>query len=384
MPDIRLTAPAKSHLLGVVESLLASGWVLDTIPEGGELVRNGQKVMLKSDRLDLRFRLFVYKVTGSSRGRPEERRIEITSTYQKRLPRLGRFQDIVLGYDPVTNLYVGVDPQRIEHGGPTGNASSFFDKEGLTKQDRISVLQRKAALFSKGIEYHAFFDAKRLPEYFFNLDEIHSGTYLGDGLFSGKSRAPRRPVSFEIAEEAAHGDVLVLTAPQYTRRNRQPKVDKKVIEKFEKGASPGKRRQITPEELLKIKLVMEENGRLGEEHVLNAERKRLKSANRPDLAARVRWVSQESVAEGYDIASFEDTGVERFIEVKATAGQQNTFEMSDNEWREACRLGERYLICRVTNVRDNPAKTYIRNPRQLEVEGKVQKTTTGWRVTYFP
>src|SRR5207249_1769425 len=137
-------------------------------------------------------------------------------------------------------------------------------------------------------------------------------------------------------------------------------------------------------ELLKIKLVMQENGRLGEEHVLNAERKRLKKAKRADLAARVQWVSQESVAEGYDIISFEDTGVERFIEVKATAGKQNTFEMSDNEWKEACRLGERYLICRVTNVRDDPSRTYIRNPRQLEIEGKVQKTTTGWRVTYRP
>jgi hypothetical protein len=129
---------------------------------------------------------------------------------------------------------------------------------------RITVLQRKAALFSKGIEYHAFFDAKRLPEYFFN---------------------------------------------------RLPKVDETTIETFEKGASAGKRGKITPEELLKIKPVIEENGRLGEEHVLNAERKRLKRANRPDLAAKVRWGGQKSVAECYDIASFEHTGVERFIEV---------------------------------------------------------------------
>src|SRR5206468_12124174 len=106
---------------------------------------------------------------------------------------------------------------------------------------------------------------------------------------------------------------------------------------------------------LKIKLIMEENGRLGEEHVLNAERARLRRVS-PELAAKVRWISQESVAEGYDIISFEQTGEERFIEVKATAGQQNTFEMSDNEWQKACELGEQYVICRVTNVRDDPAK----------------------------
>jgi len=71
---------------------------------------------------------------------------------------------------------------------------------------------------------------------------------------------------------------------------------------------------------------MDENGRLGEEHVLIAERARLKRAKRLDLVERVRWVSQESVAEGYDILSFEDTGVERFIEVKATGGQQHTLK----------------------------------------------------------
>jgi len=182
MAQITLKAPAKSHLLNVVQSLLAVGWTIETSPREGQLLRNGQKVMLKSDRVDLRFRLFVYKVTGSSRGRPEERRIEITSTYPKGLPRLSKFSDIVLGYDPNTAVYVGVDPQRIEHGGSTGNASSFFDRKGLVKRERIALLQRKAALFVKGIEYHAFLDATRLPEYFFNLDEIHSGTYLGDGF----------------------------------------------------------------------------------------------------------------------------------------------------------------------------------------------------------
>lgn len=382
MAHIFLTAPVKSHLINVVQSLVAAGWRIDTAPVGARLSRNGQKIQLKSDRLDLRFRLFVYKVTGSSRGRPDERRIEITSTYTKGLVRLAQFPDIVLGYDPVSRVYIGVDPQRIEHGGPTGNASSFFDKKGLVKRAGISVLQRRAQLFSKGIEYHAFFDAQRLPEYFFNLDEIHSGTYLGDGLFSGTSLTPKRPLSLRVPEAAGHGDVLTMVSPRYSRRTRLPAVPKSTIEAFERGAVPKKRRTITPEELLKIKLVMEENGRLGEEHVLNAERLRLRRAKRPQLATKVRWISQESVAEGYDIMSFEITGHERFIEVKSTAGIQKTFEMSDNEWQKACQLGDQYLICRVTNVRDNPSKKYIRNPKELELEGKVKKIATGWRVTY--
>src|SRR6266478_2548085 len=114
MPDLLLTAPAKSHLLNVVRSLLATGWAINRIPDGGRLLRNGQKMLFKTDRLDLRVRLFVYKVTGSGRSRPEERRIEITSTYEKRLLRLARFRDVVLGYETDSEIYVGVDSQRID------------------------------------------------------------------------------------------------------------------------------------------------------------------------------------------------------------------------------------------------------------------------------
>jgi hypothetical protein len=386
MPDVLLTAPAKSHLLNVVKSLVATGWTIERIPDNGRLLRNGQKILFKSDRLDLRVRLFVYKVTGSGRARPEERRIEITSTYQKGLPPLARFRDVVLGYETDSDIYVGVDSQRIEHGGPTGNASSFFDKEGLgfAKPDRISVLPRKAALFAKGIEYHAFVNPQRLPEYLFNLKEIHTGSYQGDGLYSGRPRNRKGAVSLQVNQDTVGGDVLILSGPKPPGRASQPKIEKRTIEAFEKGKVPKKKRKITPEEFLKIKSIMEENGQLGEEHVLKAERARLRRADRADLAAKISWISQESIAEGYDILSFEVTGEEKFIEVKATAGKQNTFEMSDNEWQKACELGEQYYICRVISVRDDPSHIHIKNPRQLELQGRVLKTSTGWRVTYRP
>jgi len=388
MANLRLTAPAKSHLLDVVQSLLRAGWTIEQTPQNAQLARNGQKMLLKSDRVDLRFRLFVYKVTGSGRGNPEERRIEITSTYQKGLSRLAKFPDVVFGYDPSSQIYVGVDSERIKHGGRTGNASSFFDKRGLniTSRDAIVVRQRKAAVFvKKGVEYHAFIDPQRLSEYLFNKDEIHSGTYLGDGEYSGKLSDQMPLISLQIDENAANGDVLVLSGPESTkRRGGLPKVDRSTIRAFEKGTLPKKRRKITPEEFMNIKRIMEENGRLGEEHVLKAERARLRHAKRPDLAEKISWISQESVAEGYDIISFETTGEKRFIEVKSTSGQQNTFEMSDGEWQKACELKDQYYICRVMNVRDHPSTTYIRHPKELEAQGKVHKTVTGWRVTYRP
>jgi hypothetical protein len=384
MQALPLSAPAKSHLLKVVNSLLAIGWNVERIPKGGKLLLNGQKILLKSDRLDLRLRLFMYKVTGSSRDRQEERRIEITSTYPNGLRRLKKFCDVVLGHDQEADLYVGVDPKRIEYGGKTANASSFFDKEGLSLKGRrtIPVLSRRAELFKEGIEYHAFINPTRLPEYLFNMREIHLGVYRGDGLYSGNEKFARKAAPKTPPKYQADGDILILTGPTSHRRAELSKIDKGLMKALEKGNLPKTRRKITPERFLKLKQVMEENGLLGEKHVLTAERSRLRRAKRPDLVRRISWVSQQSVSEGYDILSFETTGQERYIEVKSTVGTQNTFEMSDSEWQRACELEDKYVICRVVNVRGTPSRTYIRNPRMLEKEGKVQKTASGWRVSY--
>ncbi len=93
---ILIDLPPKSHLMKVVQGLTASGWKINQSPQNARLVRNGQLIILDSKRETVRLRLFVYKVTGSSRGKPDERRIEITSTYEKGLARSPKFQDIVL------------------------------------------------------------------------------------------------------------------------------------------------------------------------------------------------------------------------------------------------------------------------------------------------
>ena len=209
-------------------------------------------------------------------------------------------------------------------------------------------------------------------------------TYVGDGLYSGKFKTRKYSLSLRVDKGTVDGDTLVLKGPPVARRTSSLIVSKMVIEAAEKGklrSLPKKVRKITPERFLAIKHIMDENGRLGEEHVLNTERKRLKHAKRQDLAEQIHWVSQESI-DGYDIISFETTGEKRFIEVKSTVGNQKTFEMSDNEWQRACQFGNQYFIYRVTRVRDNPSIAYIRNPKSLEELGKVKKTTSGWRVTY--
>jgi hypothetical protein len=341
-------------------------------------VRNGQLVVLRSGTEERRLRLFVYKVTGSGRQRPYERRIEITSTYQRGLRRVRGYPDVVLGIDTDKQLFVAVDRRRIEHGGATGNASSFFDISGLSwsRDDEILIQPRTARLFSGGLEFHAFVRPRRLAEYFFNVDAIHEGSYSGGGAYSGNVR--RRSGTLEADEMI--GDAVVLEGPAMSRARHR--VGERLVEAYEAGnASVLKRSKLTPEGLLEIKRRSAENGTLGEELALNHERRALRRAGRRDLADRVLWISQESVGEGYDILSYELSGEEKWIEVKSTTGTSRTFEMSDYEWRTCCGAGAKYYIYRVTAVRTTPTIEKVRNPSELERNGRVTKSASGWKIT---
>lgn len=383
METIEITAPSKSHLLSVVQSLTLTGWVPFRIPEEGRLARNGQLLILRAAKYDARLRLFVYKVTGSSRGKSYERRIEITSTYQKGLQHLSDYQDVVLGFDAEHGIFVGVDPQRITHGGPTGNASSFFDQEGLywDRQEEILIRPRAAKLFPNGLEFHAFFKSPCLAEYLLNVEAIHTGSYTGYGPFSdgrGKQRSSPAPLTAPLG--SAEGSVLILIGPQSGSVRRR--IDDRIVDAYEQGDTVRLRRaRLSPEKLLDIKRRCEENGYVGEEFVLNYERHRLQHAGKETLATNVRWVSQESVCEGFDILSFEIDGQERFIEVKSTAGRGSVFEMTENEWQTAKTAGSQYHLYRVTEVRTNPQLKIFSNPCELEAKGLIKRSPSGWRVT---
>lgn len=99
-------------------------------------------------------------------------------------------------------------------------------------------------------------------------------------------------------------------------------------------AAPGPARAPRPEGLAHLVRKYDPAGRdhrnralglLGEEQVFHHERARLIAADRPDLARRIEWTSQErGDGAGYDIKSFDPTGAERLIEVKATRGGPTT------------------------------------------------------------
>jgi hypothetical protein len=99
-----------------------------------------------------------------------------------------------------------------------------------------------------------------------------------------------------------------------------------------------------------------ELGRNGEELVVQFERERLKQRDRPDLAKKIRWVSQEDGdGAGYDILSFDERGKERFLEVKTTVGSDTTpFYITRNELSLSSERPEAFRLCRVFDFSIRP------------------------------
>ena len=97
-------------------------------------------------------------------------------------------------------------------------------------------------------------------------------------------------------------------------------------------------------------------GRGGEELVLNFELERLRQFERPDLAKKVRWVSEEDGdGAGYDILSFDAKGNERFLEVKTTVGSEITpFYITRNELSLSSERPDAFRLCRVFEFSTQP------------------------------
>ena len=96
-------------------------------------------------------------------------------------------------------------------------------------------------------------------------------------------------------------------------------------------------------------------GRLGEEFVLEYERKRLEQAGKKDLARRIEWVAEKDDSAGFDILSFDDERTERFVEVKTTNyGRSFPFMISQNEVGFSRMETERYALYRLFTFRTEP------------------------------
>src|SRR4051794_4270699 len=94
-------------------------------------------------------------------------------------------------------------------------------------------------------------------------------------------------------------------------------------------------------------------GEIGEELVLSVARKELEELNRSDLARRVRRVSLESDALGYDISAPRLIGRPRMLEVKATTRTEDPVRIHIS--RNEARTGTDYpdwslVVCYVDDI----------------------------------
>ena len=115
--------------------------------------------------------------------------------------------------------------------------------------------------------------------------------------------------------------------------------------------------------LLDLLEIRRQYGQLAEEFVLNKERERLTEFERDDLAQLVKKISDQNIAAGYDILSFDgkesDVFPDRFIEVKGTVGNRIFFYISKNELETARKLRDKYWIYCVLNVKTMRSKKLI-------------------------
>jgi len=121
-------------------------------------------------------------------------------------------------------------------------------------------------------------------------------------------------------------------------------------------------------------------GKAGEEFVVDVERRRLTSADRSDLARKVRWTAAEDGdGAGYDIASFNFDGKPRLIEVNTTNGSARTpFFLTRNEFNIAQQRPIEWQIYRVHLFSSVPRVFTISPP----LENHIKLTTETWRATF--
>lgn len=121
-------------------------------------------------------------------------------------------------------------------------------------------------------------------------------------------------------------------------------------------------------------------GKAGESFVIDLERRLLVLADRADLARKVRWVAAEDGdGAGYDVRSFNTSGVERLIEVKTTNGSARTpFFLTRNECALAVERPSDWCIYRVHLLATEPHIFTIAPP----LENALKLSPETWRASF--
>ena len=110
-PDLTVDISIRhsNHVTRLIRDLSDAGWVPKQFPAGAKILANRQLIELRVPQRSIRVRVSIYKVGDRGEAhRLDERRIEITTTLASGLPKLRGWADVVLGYDPASDTYVGL------------------------------------------------------------------------------------------------------------------------------------------------------------------------------------------------------------------------------------------------------------------------------------
>ena len=161
--------------------------------------------------------------------------------------------------------------------------------------------------------------------------------------------------------------ILPITAPPPLGPARKPRPQglARIVRKYDPAARDHRNRAL---------------GQWGEEHVLRHEHAYLRAHDRPDLARKIEWTSQErGDGAGYDIRSFDPAGRERLIEVKATRGGPATdFFLTRTEREVSAERPDAWRLYRLHDLAATPALFQLKPP----LEAAVTLTAETWRAGF--
>lgn len=173
------------------------------------------------------------------------------------------------------------------------------------------------------------------------------------------------PTSGARTKGFAENSTLFFEAPPIASFEPAPQLLERIVRKFDPAQRDARNRAL---------------GRRGEERVFMHEQARLRDAGRPDLARKVRWISEEDGdGAGYDVRSFDPTGKERLLEVKTTVGHNTTpFFLSENEREFSEERPDAFRLARVYD--------FARQPKAFELVPPLDKCVmlraANWRAEF--
>ena len=208
---------------------------------------------------------------------------------------------------------------------------------------------------------------------------IYSLTYQIDSLPS-EEQLKRDYLEYLTLYDRMAGSLLLAEVDDYVLETLEPikvSTDLEIIEfalrpkrrvtKASGGSSGGNYRRSKKSDKIR---------RLGEEFIVDYEKKQLINKGLPELAAKVVFHREDAVhrTPGWDITSFFDDGRPKYIEVKSSEGDTiNDIILTRNEWAKAQdpALANDYFIYLVTNITNKPKIEILRNPANYVAGGKL-------------